>query len=98
MSITLMKPALMDAIFTGIRAKALICARPTRVLRATERRLTSIIRSSWSRPDEGLIIRLAAVLKAEGLGATEIAKRRAGFCLSRTGVVRAARLLPKLKG
>jgi hypothetical protein len=39
-------PAIMDAIFSGIRDKALICARPTRVLRAIERRLTSIIRSA----------------------------------------------------
>ena len=49
MSITLMRPALVDAIFTGIRDKALICARPTRVLQATERRLTSVIRSGRPR-------------------------------------------------
>jgi hypothetical protein len=42
--------AIMDAIFTGIRDKALICARPTRVLRVTERRLTSVIRSGFSPP------------------------------------------------
>ena len=44
-NITLPVPAITDAIFTEIRGKALICARPTRVLRVTERRLTSIIRS-----------------------------------------------------